>query len=95
MALTDAVAAALSGEPEQAWRTGPGPALTPREVEVARLVASGRTNRQVAGRLHLSVRTVDVHVERILTKLGFHSRTELAAWAHAQGLAGGDTQPAR
>jgi DNA-binding NarL/FixJ family response regulator len=49
-------------------------------------VARGLTNRQAAERLHLSVRTVDVHVDHVLTKLGFHSRTELAGWAHQQGL---------
>jgi non-specific serine/threonine protein kinase len=88
LALQDALAAALSDEPEQAWRTGRGPALTRRETEVAQLVAGGLTNREVAGRLYLSVRTVDVHVDRILTKLGFRSRTQLTAWAHVQGLAG-------
>jgi predicted ATPase/DNA-binding CsgD family transcriptional regulator len=88
LSLQDALAAALSNEPEQAWRTGRGPGLTRREIEVAQLVAGGLTNREVAGRLYLSVRTVDVHVDRILTKLGFRSRTQLTAWAHAQGLAG-------
>jgi non-specific serine/threonine protein kinase len=88
MPLQDAVAAALSDEPEQAWRTGRGPGLTRREIEVARLVSAGLTNREVAARLYLSVRTVDVHVDRILTKLGFRSRNQLTAWTHAQGLAG-------
>ncbi|MDN5860070.1 MAG: LuxR C-terminal-related transcriptional regulator [Pseudonocardia sp.] len=86
MALGDAVAAALSDEPERPWRTGTGPALTRREVEVAQLVAGGLTNREVAARLYLSVRTVDVHVDRILTKLGFRSRGQLTAWAHEAGL---------
>jgi non-specific serine/threonine protein kinase len=89
LGLQDALTAALSDEPEQAWRTGRGPGLTRREIQVAELVAGGVTNREVARRLQLSVRTVDVHVDRILTKLGFHSRTQLAAWAHTHGLAGG------
>jgi non-specific serine/threonine protein kinase len=93
--LLDAVAAALSTEPEQAWRTGHGPPLTPRETEVATLVAGGLTNREIATRLYLSVRTVDVHVDRALTKLGFHTRGQLTAWAHGQGLVHGDTQPGR
>jgi non-specific serine/threonine protein kinase len=88
--LADAIAAALSDEPEHAWRAGTGPALTRRETEVADLVAQGLTNREVAGRLFLSVRTVDVHVDHVLTKLGLRSRTELAAWAHARGLISGD-----
>ncbi len=86
LSVADAVRAALSDEPEQPWRTGPGAALTRRETEVAELVANGLTNRDIADRLVLSVRTIDVHVDRILTKLGFHSRTELTAWAHAEGL---------
>jgi DNA-binding NarL/FixJ family response regulator len=57
-----------------------------RESEVAELVARGLTNREIAGQLYLSVRTVEVHVDRILTKLGFRNRTELAAWAHQEGL---------
>ena len=57
MALGTAVDAALSSSPERPWRAGPGPGLTSREVEVAALVATGLTNRQIAARLHLSVRT--------------------------------------
>lgn len=93
LVLDDALMTALADEPEQPWRTGQGPALTRREAEVARLVASGLTNREIAARLYLSVRTVDVHVDRILTKLAFHSRNQLTAWAHEQGLMTGNTQP--
>jgi DNA-binding CsgD family transcriptional regulator len=57
-----------------------GESLTRREVEVARLVAGGLTNREIAERLHLSVRTVETHVDRVLGKLDFHTRTQLAAW---------------
>jgi len=55
------------------------------------LVARGLTNRDIAAQLFLSVRTVEVHVDRILTKLGFHSRTQVAAWACARGLLPEDT----
>ncbi len=65
--------------------------LTRREAEVATLVARGLTNRDVAAQLFLSVRTVEVHVDHILTKLGFRTRTQLAAWAHEDGLLGEDT----
>jgi DNA-binding CsgD family transcriptional regulator len=89
LAVRDALAAALSDEPQQPWSTGRGRGLTRREIQVALLVSGGFTNREVAGRLYVSVRTVDVHVDHILTKLGFRSRTQLTAWAHAQGLVRG------
>ena len=54
--------------------------LSPREREVARLVAEGLTNREIAEQLVLSVRTVEGHVDRILGKLNFHTRTQLATW---------------
>lgn len=79
MSVADEVRAALSHEPEQPRQTSPGAALTRRETEVAELVASGLTNRDIADQLVPSVRTVEVHVDRILTKLGFHSRTQLTA----------------
>src|SRR2546430_8822941 len=59
---------------------GGGEVLTRRELEVSRLVADGSTNREIAERLHLSVRTVETHVDRVLGKLDFHTRTQLAAW---------------
>ncbi len=54
--------------------------LTPREKEVAALVAEGMSNRQIASALGLSPRTVDRHIEHILAKLGFRSRARVAAW---------------
>ena len=54
--------------------------LTHREQDVAALVAKGMSNRRIAAELVLSTRTVDGHVGRILAKLGFDNRTELAAW---------------
>ncbi len=60
--------------------------LTPREVEVARLVAEGRSNRDIAETFVLSERTVESHVQHILTKLSFTSRAEIAAWAVRTGL---------
>ncbi|MPZ13385.1 MAG: hypothetical protein GEU73_02990 [Chloroflexi bacterium] len=58
--------------------------LTRRESEIAKLVADGLTNREIADRLVVSVRTVETHVDRILGKLDFHTRTHLAAWVHAR-----------
>ncbi|MFE3280296.1 protein kinase [Nocardia sp. NPDC059239] len=55
--------------------------LTKRERQVADLVAEGLTNKAIAARLVISQRTAQGHVEHILTKLGFTSRTQIAAWA--------------
>jgi DNA-binding NarL/FixJ family response regulator len=61
------------------------PDLSPREAEVAALVAEGLTNRQIAARLVLSERTVESHVQHVLTKLGFGSRSQVAAWVVRAG----------
>jgi DNA-binding CsgD family transcriptional regulator len=64
-----------------------GPAeLTPREREVAALLAEGLSNAGLAERLYISPRTAAVHVSNILSKLGMASRTEVAAWAAREGL---------
>jgi DNA-binding CsgD family transcriptional regulator len=60
--------------------------LTPREREVLRLVAAGRSNRQIADNLFISAKTASVHVSNILAKLGVHTRVEAAATAHRLGL---------
>jgi DNA-binding NarL/FixJ family response regulator len=59
----------------------PPAALSPREREVAILVARGLSNRQLADELAISPATVERHVANILGKLGFHSRAQIAAWA--------------
>jgi DNA-binding CsgD family transcriptional regulator/tetratricopeptide (TPR) repeat protein len=56
--------------------------LTARELEVMRLVAAGRSNREIAGELFISVKTASVHVSNILAKLSVTSRGEAAATAH-------------
>jgi non-specific serine/threonine protein kinase len=58
--------------------------LTRREQEIARLVAKGLTNREIASQLVISDRTAETHVDHILTKLGFRSRTMIAAWLTEQ-----------
>ena len=60
--------------------------LTPREVQVLRLVATGKTNRAIAAELVLSERTVDRHVSNIFTKLGVSSRAAATAWAYEHRL---------
>jgi non-specific serine/threonine protein kinase len=56
------------------------PLLTPRERQVAGLIAEGLSNRQIAIRLGTSQRTAESHVENILRKLAFTARTQIAAW---------------
>jgi non-specific serine/threonine protein kinase len=89
----EAIALGLDDQPEDRWRAGASPGLTRREQEVAALAASGLSNREIAGQLYLSVRTVETHVDRILSKLGFRNRTQLSAWAHEEGLLPRNTQP--
>jgi non-specific serine/threonine protein kinase len=80
MELEAAIAFALGdGAMPEVPRTAPG-LLTAREAEIAGLVASGLTNKQIASKLVIALRTVDAHVQNILTKLGFHSRAQIAAW---------------
>jgi ATP/maltotriose-dependent transcriptional regulator MalT len=60
--------------------------LSPRELQVLGLVATGSTNQEIADELSLSVKTIDRHVSNILTKLGVPSRTAATAFAYQQGL---------
>lgn len=73
--------------------TGPvgnGPVrLSRRELEVARLVAEGLTNREIAARLFLSERTVDGHLEHVREKLGVNTRAQVATWV----VRNGDARP--
>ena len=69
--------------------TGPGRlGLTDRELEVLRLVAAGRTNRDIAADLFISAKTASVHVSNIIAKLGAANRTQAAAIAQSKGLFG-------
>jgi len=74
--------AVLRARPVQA-RTG---VLTLRESEVAKFIARGMTSREIADRLVLSTRTVETHVENAMAKLGYTTRSQLAAWAAENGL---------
>ncbi|HEY2064075.1 MAG TPA: AAA family ATPase [Amycolatopsis sp.] len=64
--------------PSQRGRRGYGQELSPREHEVARMLAEGRTNREIADGLFLSPRTVEQHVAKVLRKLGARTRTDVA-----------------
>src|SRR5205085_11169656 len=81
MTLEEATACALA---EPALPAAGGVSLSRREREVAGLVARGLTNRQIAERLGIGERTVEGHLERVRSKLGMHSRTEIAVWIVGQ-----------
>jgi len=61
--------------------------LTAREREVAVLIAQGKSNREIAEAMIVGVKTVETYVTRILNKLGFDSRVQIATWAVQKGLA--------
>jgi DNA-binding CsgD family transcriptional regulator/tetratricopeptide (TPR) repeat protein len=77
--------ARLEEDAHAAGRRAPG-GLTPREVEVLRLIAAGETNKGIAAALVISEHTVARHVQNMLQKLGFSSRAGLAAYAAQEGL---------
>jgi DNA-binding NarL/FixJ family response regulator len=66
--------------PEKDRTTRNGIVLGAREEEVGTLVAQGLSNKDIAARLFLSVRTVETHVHHLLNKLGVNSRTQIAVW---------------
>jgi len=88
-AIVDAVHAAASGglafEARHLATARTAPEITPRELEVVRLVASGRSNDEIASQLGLSRKTVEAYLTHLYERGGFTSRTELALWAERQG----------
>jgi DNA-binding NarL/FixJ family response regulator len=85
-ALDDLARRARIGTAEQHGDDAVLAALTSREREVLRLIAAGRSNREIASVLFIAPKTASVHVSNILGKLGAGSRTEAAAIAHREGL---------
>ena len=93
MGLDRAIEYALSQEdsttpqaPNRKASDAPALHLTPREEEVAVLVAKGLTNRQIASRLVISEATVETHLARIFKKLALQSRTQLSVWVNDGGI---------
>jgi DNA-binding NarL/FixJ family response regulator len=82
-AAPDLARAAALSSPASMKPTG---ALTPREVEVLRLVATGKTNRAIAADLFLSEKTVARHLSNIFTKLDLASRSAATAYAYEHDL---------
>lgn len=97
MTLDEAIAYALADEDVRATTAAPAgrrgasvprgsSELTPREREVAVLVAQGLTSRRIADELVITEGTAALHVKRILGKLGFSPRAQIAAWVAQGGL---------
>ncbi len=84
MTIDEGVAFALGGtqRPKRApaVKPEPRPALTGRQLEIARLIAHDLTDKQIAARLFLSERTVETHVTNMLNKLGLNSRVQIIRW---------------
>jgi non-specific serine/threonine protein kinase len=84
LVLDDLVAYALADRPTVKPPSAEISVLTKREQEIADLVAAGLSNREIAAKMVISQRTAEGHIEHILTKLGFSSRTQIAAWVAAR-----------
>jgi non-specific serine/threonine protein kinase len=94
--LDRAIAEGLALSPPSAGAAGPRPRpvaspISPREREVAALVARGLMNREIAAELVIAERTVETHVANILGKLGLKSRAQVGAWAARHGLLDGQS----
>lgn len=79
-------AALLAQEPAPSGARGQAPDISPRELEVLRLIAVGFTNPEIAEKLGLSVRTIETHRANLMQKLGLRSRAELVRMARDSGL---------
>lgn len=72
-----------SGRPN---RPGAGPQLTPRQRDVLRLIAAGSTNKEIAYRLRISVKTVEFHKTNLMARLGLRTTADLVKYALKHGL---------
>jgi predicted ATPase/DNA-binding CsgD family transcriptional regulator/uncharacterized protein HemY len=87
-ALTASGVADLSNAQADKMKYG---GLTPRERETAVLIAHGKSNREIAAEMTVRVKTIETYVTRILNKLGFDTRVQIATWALQIGLTESDT----
>jgi DNA-binding NarL/FixJ family response regulator len=84
--LDPAIARDLTTSLRAESRDEPDAELTPRELEILRLIGAGKSNKEIAAELQISERTARTHVSNILGKLDLTSRTQAALWAVRQGL---------
>ncbi|MEV0409190.1 LuxR C-terminal-related transcriptional regulator, partial [Actinoallomurus sp. NPDC050550] len=92
LSFEEAVAFAL-GERQPSTVGSDRSPLTPRETEIAHLVAEGMSNKEIAAKLVIAQRTAEGHVEHILSKLGFTSRVQIATWVAEHERTGGEGHP--
>jgi DNA-binding NarL/FixJ family response regulator len=85
-ALFDQLGATADVDGLDLGRPRPPAGLTDREVEVLRLLAAGQSNKEIAGTLHLSAKTVSRHLSNIFTKIGVSSRSAATAFAFQHDL---------
>jgi len=90
LSVDDAIAYALGDERGAPSKSKPRDAISKREHEVAGLIAGGMTNRSIARRLGVAERTIDAHVEHLMNKLGYRSRSQIAAWVTSRGSESGN-----
>ncbi|MNI38253.1 Transcriptional regulatory protein LiaR [compost metagenome] len=83
--MTGDVAQALTRGLRQRTVQGDNSGMTEREKEVLLLIAEGKTNKEIAEELHISIKTVKTHVSNLLMKCELDDRTQLAIYAHRQG----------
>ena len=83
---TGIIAYALEERAAESIADDKPPALTGRQQEIAALISKGLTSRQIAAALVISVRTVESHIDNIMTRLGFVSRSQIASWYIGQSL---------
>jgi DNA-binding NarL/FixJ family response regulator len=76
----------LRAKKESSKDEQPQPAPTPREAEIIRLLAEGKSNKQIAAQLGITARTVETHRANIMSKLGLHSISELIHYALRRGM---------
>jgi LuxR family maltose regulon positive regulatory protein len=92
-----AILSVVQGEPSATEKSPPAEGLSPKtsvpveplkeqEIQILRMMAAGRTNREIADELYLSVNTIKVYASRLYSKLGVHRRGEAVAWAQELGL---------
>jgi DNA-binding NarL/FixJ family response regulator len=92
-ALRKVMEAATGRRPEASGEPGVPGDLTERELDITRLVAEGRSNREIAETCFISEKTVKTHISHVLAKLELKDRTQLAIYALKHGLAGDPDPP--